>query len=613
MAAPLPPPPQQRMGRQSLPPMSSSRQLSSPRISSIGLTLNTGNIGGGPSSSSFTATTIHMPTSRSLGNLRGSSEGAAPGAGGGSGGGGGGASTTRGSTMSPSANLENLHEGVGGSSSSSRPKKKKTKKGMKGWAWVVQDEDGNTYDVPDEEETVVPLAASTSGTTSASVIKAENQPQVGGTERRTSGTGGGSSLPRSRASTVAHDDHPIPSTSATNAIPTPTSPSANVSASGTVSTAIAMTKRMHKSSSPDGSPPADGEEAVVRDPSPPVENGRTSKTPNSPKSTGTTETVAPRNQPPKKRRKTSLPPTITTARPPPLERSSSAHVARTATVTPGTATATATSSKTKVSSSHRHPYSASTAAIPPTRSNRAALIVRSANETSRAGSQHVVDDDNPLPAPPRVGMGEGGYDPPKESAIREEALLRREAKYIIDAAEANRRELEIRARSQIGGTDLGKRVRRPVNYHHGGETDHYGSNGIDYTDPSSGPSSSRRDRNRNDTSAHRQDSFEAQFALIQSSYKAMETARRGRDGGNSHLIEWSEDGGNPLGADGLTVLMERDAQGFIDNVKENLKEMIKFYCSGDDATREAYCERIGRGLQQLGWELTDNSDAALLP
>ncbi|WWD20673.1 hypothetical protein CI109_105149 [Kwoniella shandongensis] len=351
---------------------------------------------------------------------------------------------------------------------------------------------------------------------------------------------------------------------------------------------------------------------------------------------------------PKKRRKTSPPPSITPVRPPPLERSNSATVARTATTATGANTPTtgngavASSSKTKVSTSNRQHQAGST--VPPTKSGRAALIVRTVNQAvSRAGSQHVVDDDSPLPAPPRAGMGEGLHEQPKESAVREEALLRREAQYIIDAAESHRREVDKRRESETD--DLGKRTRRPVDHTNGisnGEITNGKGNGNGH-DNQPGPSSTtRRNRNRNESITNpRPESFEAQFAAVQNSYKAAEAAHRtaiqgqGQGGrhphpstplgpmvyqddrtfgpnGQSQAAQWFDNGYGD-GMDGLSIQMERDAQGFVNNVKENLKQMMKFYFPEDSARKDAYCERIGRGLQQLGWELTDNADAALLP
>ncbi|KAK6906621.1 hypothetical protein I204_00571 [Kwoniella mangroviensis CBS 8886] len=105
-------------GRQSLPPMS-VHSLTTPTSSRHSL-------GGGGGSMILSSTRVKptsatsgsagsgLSTSRSMGNLRGSSEGL----------------------------LDKDKQ---------KPPKKKNKKGMKGWAWVVEDENGNIIDAPDSE------------------------------------------------------------------------------------------------------------------------------------------------------------------------------------------------------------------------------------------------------------------------------------------------------------------------------------------------------------------------------------------------------------------------------------------------------------------------------
>ncbi|WWD07332.1 hypothetical protein V865_005430 [Kwoniella europaea PYCC6329] len=106
-------------GRQSLPPMS-VHSLMTPTSASAS---SRHSLGGGGGSMILSSTRVKptsaasgsgLSASRSMGNLRGSSEGL----------------------------LDKDKQ---------KPPKKRNKKGMKGWAWVVEDENGNIIDAPDPE------------------------------------------------------------------------------------------------------------------------------------------------------------------------------------------------------------------------------------------------------------------------------------------------------------------------------------------------------------------------------------------------------------------------------------------------------------------------------
>lgn len=51
--------------------------------------------------------------------------------------------------------------------------KKKRKKGMKGWAWVVEDENGNVIDLPSDEEVIAQNAANNDQTVKPPVLREE--------------------------------------------------------------------------------------------------------------------------------------------------------------------------------------------------------------------------------------------------------------------------------------------------------------------------------------------------------------------------------------------------------------------------------------------------------
>ncbi|WWC92258.1 uncharacterized protein L201_007212 [Kwoniella dendrophila CBS 6074] len=350
----------------------------------------------------------------------------------------------------------------------------------------------------------------------------------------------------------------------------------------------------------------------------------------------------------KKKRKTSpVPATI-----PPLIRTNSTQKA--------SSTSTPNNGKSKT------PRVTTAGAGVPTRTQKA-LLIRESTASSRAGSQHVVEDDSPLPPPPpRTGMGEGSFPIPKESFLRNDNnILRQEAEFIITQAERHARELEKRKdRAERNGEIpvSGKRNRRSINYNENnnredGDIDmsdedddnddsdnYYGGR---YVEGQAGPgpstSSNARSKQRQSSSTmnfpipNRDQSFEGQFNQLQKEQKAHILAERlieqsrppnfpknakpqiilaNNNHPNGSLISNKRDKVERTYQDGLSGLnseMESDAQGFVDNVKDNLRAILKYYFPERTPRRDAFCERIGRGLAQLGWELTDNSDAALLP
>ncbi|WVQ95604.1 hypothetical protein IAU59_002701 [Kwoniella sp. CBS 9459] len=350
------------------------------------------------------------------------------------------------------------------------------------------------------------------------------------------------------------------------------------------------------------------------------------------------------DQQPRKRRKTSPPATA-----PLLQRNNS------------TSKVTAQKKKT--------PRLAGPAA-PPTRAQQA-LLTRDVASTSRAGSQHVVADDTPLPPPPpRVGMGEGGYETPKESALRESIAIRNEAEFLREATARKAVEDEKRRqRAEMNGTLLvtGKRPRKSVNYA-GMDDDEDGddypmTNGLNDNGAGPGPSTSDSRRRQSDipltavdgspfgpgqSNGNRRQSsstldnfpapvldssYDAQYARLRKEHRAHDEAQRAADQDRPPVFHKNSKPAVVLarsgqasyhprdrterayldGLAGMSHEMEVDAQGFVDNVKDNLRAILKYYFPERSTRRDAFCERIGRGLAQLGWELTDNSDAALLP
>ncbi|WWC92259.1 uncharacterized protein L201_007213 [Kwoniella dendrophila CBS 6074] len=146
-------------GRQSLPPMSSNpfstpnNRPSSSSSSSSTTRYNSNGNGNGNGSGNYSGGSMILSSTRikqqppnpintsSIGNGSG---GTGAGAGGGL------------STSKSLGNLRGSSEGAGSGSPTTattiKPPKKKNKKGMKGWAWVVEDENGNIVDAPEVEE-----------------------------------------------------------------------------------------------------------------------------------------------------------------------------------------------------------------------------------------------------------------------------------------------------------------------------------------------------------------------------------------------------------------------------------------------------------------------------
>ncbi|WRT70662.1 uncharacterized protein IL334_007660 [Kwoniella shivajii] len=634
-----------------------------------------------------------LSTSRSLGNLRGSSEGAS-------------------SSGLPSA-----------SKNTNTSSRKKNKKGMKGWAWVVEDENGNIIDAPEEDDSTIALLrqqqqqSETSGLGDG-IISLEAQAGRGGTsggysasitrsnDKQDKETLTEKPVSRQSNATTAITHHRDGDTDLTSPI---------LSRASTATVEVIPSKRNRKSSSPlsqdDNEAPSPS--PAYRSPSPPSPDSFPDKSVNpysgnntdseselsalSPLPSDTsaldpvvvpittnTNTKVPdssiSDSHTKKRRKTSLPP------PAPVPTISTGLVNPTGTATPSTTipkqppTANSVTNANVKSARTKTPRTSTTVSShAPTRTQKA-LLIREANSSSRAGSQHVVEDDTPLPPPPtRTGMGEGAFPPPKESFLRQESLIRKEAEFIIHSTEQHMVELQKQTeRLERNGTIpvSGKRnSRKSVNYN---EADNDDDNedfemlddnldrNRDATDVSQqgragpGPSSTSNAHNRrsfgqtynqgqNRIEQGRSSStmnfppptmnmsFEGQFNQLQKEHKASVLASRASEqskppifnrnarpsvilangsgivGGNRSVPRDRTERSYQDGLSGLTNEMESDAQGFVDNVKDNLRAILKYYFPERSPRRDAFCERIGRGLAQMGWELTDDSDAALLP
>ncbi|KLT38778.1 hypothetical protein CC85DRAFT_331331 [Cutaneotrichosporon oleaginosum] len=65
------------------------------------------------------------------------------------------------------------------------------------------------------------------------------------------------------------------------------------------------------------------------------------------------------------------------------------------------------------------------------------------------------------------------------------------------------------------------------------------------------------------------------------------------------------------GFEGLDPSLQDNARGFVENVRNNLRTMVGTYFLEPSSARDAFLERIGRDLIDLGWMLTDGSDGAL--
>lgn len=141
-----------RSGRHSLPPLSS---ILTP-VTSRGQ--NTTGSGGRSRDSGAGNTKPPLPTSLSLGNLR----------------------TTRymsengpnSARPAAEASSTKVDEPTTATKEENKDKKKR-KKGMKGWAWVVEDENGNVIDLPSDEEIAFRNAANNEQTIRPPVSRAE--------------------------------------------------------------------------------------------------------------------------------------------------------------------------------------------------------------------------------------------------------------------------------------------------------------------------------------------------------------------------------------------------------------------------------------------------------
>ncbi|ORX41086.1 hypothetical protein BD324DRAFT_613126 [Kockovaella imperatae] len=275
----------------------------------------------------------------------------------------------------------------------------------------------------------------------------------------------------------------------------------------------------------------------------------------------------------------------------------------------------------------------------------------------------VLPDDAPLPRVPRAGMGEA-HPPPPESDVRAEAM------FLIEAAERKREENRARR-----GRDETHSPREAEHRHewHGDQTpdddqarrfwkgqngngsrangvsDHdcpsrYGSNGQ--------PSRPMKSHEASQNGHNWADDFEAQFHAIQEDYARRESSYRaaaaaaadeestpsasnqeaalGR-GLNDVRPPKFHDGQRPTviltsqvkrsrdrferdhkdGYDGLTPEVVADCDGFVNNVRDNLRNIVVYFLPQPSARRDAFLERVGRGLVDLGWQLTDTGDAAL--
>ncbi|TYJ53223.1 hypothetical protein B9479_006146 [Cryptococcus floricola] len=255
-----------------------------------------------------------------------------------------------------------------------------------------------------------------------------------------------------------------------------------------------------------------------------------------------------------------------------------------------------------------------------------AQLVRDREVVSRAGSAHVVDDDAPLAVPPaRAGLADGSHASPRELALREELALFQEAMLMIDEAEKNREmsyEPERGSRTGRGGND--------------GDVDGTDSDDDDW-DSDVGPSRRRRKRQpyssgKASLATTSSRPFEEEWDNIQTYYRHRSAEARAVEAREPPDLSRSREpvvvvATNPRetfpkdrvekgyqnGMSGMTEDMEADAQGFVTNVRSNLTAITTYYFPQKTVKRDAFLERIGRGLQRLGEELTDNGDAAVPP
>ncbi|WVQ70717.1 hypothetical protein IAR50_000239 [Cryptococcus sp. DSM 104548] len=592
-----------RPGRHSLPPSGPSAPRASTASASGGSHLRDGGVGNAKSPLSI---------SISLGNLRGASEGSRS------------SPAPAGAGSSSAANGSGSARSAAGTTSGTGPKKDKPKKkrGMKGWAWVVEDENGNVVDMPAEEDGRVEKGTQVAavGEGSASLSGPVEEPQMLTATTATTAADTVLQTPREEEQVVREE------------VQTPKSQASTAPRDEGV-----LGKRVYESSPPGADVPAKGPIDI-----PPSE---------APVSTSV-DTDAHRSK--VRRKESPAPVTITPA---PIAIASPTPAAPTTPVVSATAITTPSTAATPITAPPA-PILTSTAptptenatpnptAPPPLAKGTAARrtqpsrqplpaarvraqIARDREVVSRAGSAHVVDDDSPLAVPPpRAGLADGSYAAsPRELALKEEMVLFQEALLMIDEAEKHREMSYEPERGSKNGRGRGGRNRDLD----GTESDE------DDWDSDVGPSRRRRKRPGHSSgkvppASHSSRSFEEQWDSIQTYYRHKSAEARAVEAREPPDLSRTREpvvvvATNPReafpkdrvekgyqnGMSGVTAEMEADAQGFIANVRSNLTAITTYYFPQRSMKRDAFLERIGRGLQRLGEELTDNGDSAVLP
>lgn len=323
----------------------------------------------------------------------------------------------------------------------------------------------------------------------------------------------------------------------------------------------------------------------------------------SPKSIACFTTISG-EEPRRKIRRKSSPPTITSA-PAAAPASSNATPVIMTIPIPPTATPTLLSTASKTVQPRR--TQPSRQPPPPTRA-RAAVAQR--DSASRAGSAHIVNDDAPLAIPPtRTGTGQGFNSLNKESAVKEELALRKEALFIIDQAEKMRAVSHERGK-RSGMTKRGAKRNGKVDdvgHAHDKESMEDGKSVTnDYSDDDNwdnfeGSSEGRQGRPALDSRISSTSQiakvppalppprpFEVEFEEIQEYYrKRAEESRRFRSrerpfserrspvvsiatNGKDAMPRDETERGYYQGLSGLTEEMEANASGFVHNVRVSL-------------------------------------------
>ncbi|OXG45611.1 hypothetical protein C359_00297 [Cryptococcus neoformans Bt120] len=572
-----------RSGRHSLPPLSS---ILTP-VTSRGQ--NTTGSGGRSRDSGAESVKSPLPTSLSLGNLRTTrymSES--------------GPNSTGPTTAASSTKVGGTPTTV---TKEEKKDKKKRKKGMKGWAWVVEDENGNVIDLPSDEEIAFRNAANN---------EQAIRPPVSRTEEITS-----NSAPDAVNMIIGEDGEHLKAD-----IRSPSS-----QASTTAREDRLLGKRPFKSSSP------------TRACSP--QNLTESS---SPKSMVYFTTISG-EEPRRKVRRKSSPPTTAVTSTPAATSSNTTPVIMTIPIPSSTTTPTALPIAPKTAQSRR--TQPSRQPPPPT---RARAVVAQRDSASRAGSAHIVNDDAPLAVPPiRIGSGQGFNSHNKESAAKEELALRKEALFIIDQAEKMQATSYERGKRSGVNRRGGKRNGKADDVGNAHDKESVGDgNGFarnhDYSDDDNwasfegplegGPTLGSRLSSQTAKAPPALPPprpFEVEFEEVQEYYRQKAEVSR-----TSRLRErpWNERHSPAIviatnrkdvmprdetereyyqGLSGLTEEMEANASGFVHNVRANVTALATYYFPQRQAKRDAFLERIGRGLQKLGQELTDNGDALVLP